>query len=123
MNPYWLGAHPSYTLSKYGMTLLALGWAEEFRHERGGIAVELPVATDLYRDRGGDQHGRGRRAGSRRRAARRSWPTQRSRSCPAPPGRPPGKCYIDAEVLVESGVTDLSVYGGGEQPIPDLFLD
>ena len=27
MNPYWLGVHPSYTLSKYGMTLLALGWA------------------------------------------------------------------------------------------------
>jgi citronellol/citronellal dehydrogenase len=26
MNPHWLGAHPSYTLSKYGMTLLSLGW-------------------------------------------------------------------------------------------------
>ncbi len=30
MNPRWLGAHPSYTLSKYGMTLLSLGWAAEF---------------------------------------------------------------------------------------------
>jgi citronellol/citronellal dehydrogenase len=30
MNPFWLGRHPSYTLSKYGMTLLALGWANEF---------------------------------------------------------------------------------------------
>src|ERR1700754_1673998 len=30
MNPRWLGAHPAYTLSKYGMTLLALGWAAEF---------------------------------------------------------------------------------------------
>ena len=30
MNPHWLGAHPSYTLSKYGMTLLSLGWAAEY---------------------------------------------------------------------------------------------
>src|SRR5882757_11106181 len=30
MNPHWLGAHPSYTLSKYGMTLLSLGWAVEY---------------------------------------------------------------------------------------------
>ena len=27
-----------------------------------------------------------------------------------------GNCYIDAEVLIESGVRDLSVYGGGERP-------
>src|SRR5271167_959403 len=37
MNPRWLGAHPGYTLSKYGMTLLSLGWAAEFGS--AGIAV------------------------------------------------------------------------------------
>src|SRR5215813_7379306 len=37
MNPRWLGAHPSYTLSKYGMTLLTLGWAAEFAD--AGIAA------------------------------------------------------------------------------------
>jgi citronellol/citronellal dehydrogenase len=36
MSPYWLGAHPSYTLSKYGMTLLSLGWAAEYAE--AGIA-------------------------------------------------------------------------------------
>src|SRR6478672_12840577 len=30
LNQYWLGTHPVYTLSKYGMSLLSLGWAEEF---------------------------------------------------------------------------------------------
>jgi citronellol/citronellal dehydrogenase len=25
LNPHWLGAHPTYTVSKYGMTLLPLG--------------------------------------------------------------------------------------------------
>ena len=34
-----------------------------------------------------------------------------------------GKCYIDSEILVESGVTDLSRYGGGDDPILDIFVD
>lgn len=32
-------------------------------------------------------------------------------------------CHIDAAVLRSVGVEDLSRYGGGEQPITDLFLD
>ena len=32
----WLGPHIGYTLAKYGMSLLALGWAAEFRED--GIA-------------------------------------------------------------------------------------
>ncbi|MEC7576455.1 MAG: NAD(P)-dependent oxidoreductase [Pseudomonadota bacterium] len=31
MNPKWLGAGPAYMLSKYGMTLLTLGFAAEFK--------------------------------------------------------------------------------------------
>jgi hypothetical protein len=34
-----------------------------------------------------------------------------------------GYCHIDAEVLKSAGISDLSRYGGGAQPIPDLFLD
>ena len=34
-----------------------------------------------------------------------------------------GKCYIDSEILVESGVTDLSRYCGGGDPILDIFVD
>ncbi|SOX56054.1 NAD(P)-dependent oxidoreductase [Mycobacterium ahvazicum] len=30
---------------------------------------------------------------------------------------------VDSAVLKSARVTDLSRYGGGEQPIPDLFLD
>ena len=95
MNPHWLGAHPSYTLSKYGMTLLSLGWAAEYAD--GGHRVQpacgrrpisrrrrwptWPTATML----------------AARRAARRSWPTPRSRSCPGPPADVNGKCFIDAD--------------------------
>ncbi|OBK88729.1 hypothetical protein A5652_13180 [Mycobacterium sp. 1165178.9] len=34
-----------------------------------------------------------------------------------------GNCYIHADVLHSAGIEDLSRYSGGDQPIPDLFLD
>jgi citronellol/citronellal dehydrogenase len=34
-----------------------------------------------------------------------------------------GQCFIDADVLTASGVTDLSRYGGGDDPMWDIFLD
>ena len=34
-----------------------------------------------------------------------------------------GRCFIDADVLADAGVTDLSGYGGGDNPVRDIFLD
>jgi hypothetical protein len=34
-----------------------------------------------------------------------------------------GQCYIDVDVLAEAGVHDLSRYGGGPNPIRDIFVD
>ena len=34
-----------------------------------------------------------------------------------------GQCFIDSAVLTESGVSDLSRYGGGDDPILDIFVD
>jgi citronellol/citronellal dehydrogenase len=34
-----------------------------------------------------------------------------------------GQCYIDSALLVEAGVEDLSTYGGGDDPILDIFVD
>ncbi len=42
MSPHWLGAHPSYTLSKYGMTLLSLGWAAEYADSDIGFSCLWP---------------------------------------------------------------------------------
>src|SRR5215212_9462746 len=36
LDPKWFGAHVAYTISKYNMSMLTLGWAEEFRED--GIA-------------------------------------------------------------------------------------
>ena len=85
MNPHWLGAHPTYTLSKYGMTLLSLGWAAEYADADIGFACLWPetyIATSAVANSpSGDD------AGWPARAHRRSWPTPRSRSSPGPPPR------------------------------------
>ncbi len=39
-----------------------------------------------------------------------------------PARRTTGNCYIDEDVLTEAGGYDLSRYGGGAQPILDLFI-
>jgi citronellol/citronellal dehydrogenase len=120
MNPHWLGAHPSYTLSKYGMTLLSLGWAAEYADAGIGFACLWPetyIAT----------------------AAVANSPNfeamlERSRSpeimgdaaveiFSRPAADVNGQCYIDSRLLTDSGVTDLSGYGGGDDPIIDIFVD
>src|SRR4051794_15246235 len=58
MNPHWLGAHPTYTLSKYGMTLLSLGWAAEYAEAGIGFSCLWPqtyIATSAVTNlAGGD---------------------------------------------------------------------
>jgi citronellol/citronellal dehydrogenase len=34
-----------------------------------------------------------------------------------------GHCFIDADVLADAGVTDLSGYDGGDNPVWDIFLN
>ena len=85
MNPHWLGAHPTYTLSKYGMTLLSLGWAAEYADAGIGFACLWPetyIATAAVANLAD-----GDTMMPLDRAARRSWPTPRSRSCPGRPRR------------------------------------
>ena len=94
MNPYWLGVHPSYTLSKYGMTLLSLGWAV--------ASTPRPVSHSTVcgrRRTSRPPRWRTRPRATRcwrRRAVRRSWQTPPSRSCPARPPMPPGSATSTA---------------------------
>jgi citronellol/citronellal dehydrogenase len=118
MNPHWLGAHPSYTLSKYGMTLLSLGWAAEYAGV--GFACLWPetyIATAAVTNL----------ADGDKMAARSRSPQIMADAAVEILSRPPaevtGKCFIDSAVLAETGVTDLSRYGGGNDPILDIFVD
>jgi NAD(P)-dependent dehydrogenase (short-subunit alcohol dehydrogenase family) len=120
LNPYWLGLHPSYTLSKYGMSLLTLGWAAEYAD--AGIACnclwpETYIATSAVANSpdGGNLIEKARSPQIMADAAvailRR------------PAAEASGQCYIDADVLAETGVTDFSGYGGGPKPLMDFFVD
>jgi citronellol/citronellal dehydrogenase len=121
MNPHWLGAHATYTLSKYGMTLLSLGWAAEYAAEAGiGFGCLWPetyIATTAVANSPDFQT---------MLAASRS-PEIMADAAVEILSRPPevvnGKCFIDSAVLAEAGVTDLSRYGGGDNPILDIFVD
>jgi citronellol/citronellal dehydrogenase len=120
MNPHWLGAHPSYTLSKYGMTLLSLGWAAEYADAGIGFSCLWPetyIATAAVTNL----------ADGDKMAARSRSPQIMADAAVEILSRPPaevtGKCFIDSAVLAETGVTDLSRYGGGDDPILDIFVD
>jgi citronellol/citronellal dehydrogenase len=120
MNPRWLGAHPSYTLSKYGMTLLSLGWAAEYADAGIGFSCLWPetyIATSAVANLAeGDKM-----------AARSRSPQIMADAAVEILSRPSadvnGKCFIDSAILAEAGVTDLSSYGGGDDPILDIFVD
>ena len=120
MSPHWLGAHPSYTLSKYGMTLLSLGWAAEYAEAGIGFTCLWPqtyIATAAVANAPGFQE----------MLARSRDPQIMADAAVAILSRPAaevnGQCFIDVDALASAGMTDLSSYGGGDDPILDIFVD
>ncbi|MHA3020273.1 SDR family oxidoreductase [Mycobacterium sp. BMJ-28] len=120
LNPYWLGAHPTYTVSKYGMTLLSLGWAVEYADAGIGFSCLWPqtyIATSAVTNLA---DGDSLAASSRDPQIMADAAVQ---ILTRPAGESNGQTYIDADVLTAAGITDLSGYGGGEEPIWDIFVD
>lgn len=124
LNPYWLGAHPVYTVSKYGMTLLSLGWAQEAALHREGSNIgfsclwpQTYIATSAVTNLAdGDNLASASRSPQIMADAAVQILTR-------PAKEANGQTYIDADVLTAAGVTDLSGYGGGDDPIWDIFVD
>ncbi|QFU89576.1 SDR family oxidoreductase [Amycolatopsis sp. YIM 10] len=120
LNPRWLGAYPAYTLSKYGMTMLTLGWATEFAGSGIGFNCLWPqtlIDTAAVRNVVAGAEG----------AARARSPKIMADAAITMLAQSPrtytGRCEVDADVVTAAGVADLTVYGGGENPEWDLFLD
>lgn len=42
LNPMWFKQHVAYTIAKYGMSLCALGMAEEFKDDKIGVNCLWP---------------------------------------------------------------------------------
>jgi citronellol/citronellal dehydrogenase len=115
----WFAPHVGYTMAKYGMTLCALGMAEEFRGD--GIAVNAlwprtAIDTEAIRlIAGADARKRTRSPKIVADAA--YWIlTQPSRKVT-------GRLFVDDEVLRAAGVTDLSPYKSADVDEKDLMPD
>src|SRR3954463_9223066 len=122
LEPRWLGGHIGYTIAKYGMTLCALGFAEEFRGD--GIASNALwprtlIATAAVQNLLG---GEAAMARSRRPElyadAAYAVMTRPSRECT-------GNTLLCEDVLAEEGVTDLDrySYAPGADLQVDLYVD
>ncbi|HUR75661.1 MAG TPA: NAD(P)-dependent oxidoreductase [Sporichthya sp.] len=114
--PRWLGAHPAYMLSKYGMTLLTLGFAAEF--EADGVTANClwprtTIATAAILNLIPDAAEASRTPEIMGDAALAILTGPRRN----------GETLIDDEVLAAAGVTDLSKYGAGPDFALDIFVD
>lgn len=120
LDPKWLGPHPAYTASKYGMSLLALGMAEEFRQY--GIAVNglwprtiIATAALNVAKQGVAEHGRTPEI-----MADAAYCILSSDS-----RAHSGGLHLDEQVLREAGQTDFERYlvTPGTAPQIDLFVN
>lgn len=117
----WFGPHLAYTLSKYGMSMIVIGLAEELRQYRiaaNGLWPRTTIATAAVQNLlGGD------------------FLMQRSRTpeivadaafyiLQRPSFETTGNFFIDEDVLQHEGVTDLSKYAinPDQKLMNDLFL-
>lgn len=120
MAPEWLGKHPAYTLAKYGMSLLTLGWAAEYAE--AGVAAnclwpETLIATSAVQNLlGGEEAMQKARTPEIMADAAVEVLTRPSRQFT-------GNAVLDVDVLREAGVSDLSSYGGTGELEYDIFVD
>ena len=121
MDPAWFGKHLAYTMSKYGMSMVILGLAEEMKPHRiaaNALWPKTTIATAAVQNLlGGD------------------FLIQRSRTpeivadaafhiLQKPSYECTGNFFIDEDVLREQGVTDFTSYAVNPQQklMMDLFL-
>ncbi|HRP50597.1 MAG TPA: NAD(P)-dependent oxidoreductase [Ferruginibacter sp.] len=122
LNKKWFGQHTAYTVSKYGMSMIALGLSEELKPY--GIASNTlwPLTTI-------DTAAVRNLLGGEALAKMSRTPEIIADAALAIVTRPPAECtgnhFIDEEVLKEQGVTDFTPYAvvPGANLYKDLFLD
>lgn len=117
----WFKSHLAYTLSKYNMTMMALGWSEELKQY--GIAsnalwprttIDTAAVRNLL---GGDALAKMSRKPEIIADAVYYILSKPSLECT-------GNAFIDDEVLAKEGINDLDKYAvvPGAKLYPDLFL-
>ncbi len=122
LDPKWFAAYAPYTLTKYGMSMLTLGMAGEFR--KYGIAVNslwprtLIATAAVEHQPGGEMLIR----------QARKPDIMADAACEILKGDPAtrtGQHLIDEQVLAEAGITDLDRYKAdpnADKLLPDLYV-
>ncbi|MEJ2294851.1 MAG: NAD(P)-dependent oxidoreductase [Candidatus Lokiarchaeota archaeon] len=121
MDPKWFAHHIAYTMSKYGMSMCVLGMAEEFKKDKIAVNALWPrtaIATAAVKNLlGGENAVKHSRKPEIVADAAYYIITKPSKECT-------GNFFIDDEVLMENGISDLSHYSvvPNARLIPDFFL-
>lgn len=121
VTPQWLKVSVGYSISKFSMSMMALGWSEEYRKERIASNTLWPVTTiataAVQNLLGGDQMVAHSRKPEIMADAAHYILSQ-------PSGEFTGQLLLDEQALVKAGITDFSSYaitpGGPLQK--DLFI-
>ncbi len=120
-DPKWYKPHLAYTISKYAMSMSVIGMAEEFRRFGIGVNALWPktaIATAAIRNLLGGEE-----------AIRRSRKPEIVADAfyeiiRRDPVMCTGNCFVDEDVLRESGVSDFDQYAvePGQPLLPDFFV-
>lgn len=121
LEPRWFGRHLAYTLSKYGMSMVMLGLAEElapYKIAANALWPRTTIATAAVQNiLGGDALIQRSRTPEIVADAAFYLLQQPSADCT-------GHFFTDEELLIKEGITDFSRYAVNDREplMPDLFL-
>jgi citronellol/citronellal dehydrogenase len=122
LNPKWLAQHLAYTMSKYGMSMIVLGLAEELKKYKIGVNALWPrttIATAAVQNLlGGDFIVQKSRTPEIVADAAYAILKKSATECT-------GNFFFDEDVLHEEGITDFTKYAVNpqQQLMPDIFID
>jgi citronellol/citronellal dehydrogenase len=121
LDPKWLSGHIAYTMAKYNMSMMAIGWAAELKQYRiasNSLWPRTTIDTAAVRNiLGGEMLAKMSRTPEVLADAACHILSKPSAECT-------GNCFIDEDVFAKEGITDLSKYSvvPGAQLYTDLFL-
>ena len=122
LNPKWFAGHVAYTITKYSMSMMAIGWAAELKQYRiasNALWPRTTIDTAAVRNLlGGEALAKMSRTPGILADAAYFIFNKPAADCT-------GNCFIDEEVMAKEGITDLSHYSvvPGANLYRDLFVD
>lgn len=121
LDPKWFENHVAYTLTKYSMSMMTIGWAKEFAKDRiaaNSLWPKTTIDTAAVRNLLGGQV----LANMSRTVDILADAAYYILSKPS--GECTGNLFVDEQVLAKEGITDLSKYSvvPGAQLYSDLFV-